>query len=182
MRRGGRRSMSSTASRHFSPRSLPTRMASCLPIATLRRLRWRQRLLAPVGEVRAVAIPRRFRRSAPRCRGRRRSRHSLRPFLDTRCRKVHSPPNRRILCEGSASSRKRLWRFWFMNRMLVRLLVVMAIVGAAPRLASAQTLAGTVRDTSGAVLPGVTIEASSPALITKIRHRRLRRNRAISDS
>ena len=36
-------------------------------------------------------------------------------------------------------------------------------------LASAQTLAGTVRDTSGAVLPGVTVEAASPALIEKTR-------------
>ena len=36
-------------------------------------------------------------------------------------------------------------------------------------MASAQSLAGTVRDTSGAVLPGVTIEVSSPALITKVR-------------
>ena len=56
-----------------------------------------------------------------------------------------------------------------MNRVLFRLLVVMAIVGAGASLASAQSLAGTVRDTSGAVLPGVTIEASSPALITKVR-------------
>ncbi len=39
-----------------------------------------------------------------------------------------------------------------------------------PTLASAQaTIAGTVRDTSGAVLPGVTVEASSPALIEKVR-------------
>ena len=39
-----------------------------------------------------------------------------------------------------------------------------------PTLASAQaTIAGTVRDTSGAVLPGVTVEASSPALIEKAR-------------
>ena len=56
-----------------------------------------------------------------------------------------------------------------MNRMLIRLLVVMALLGAGPSLATAQSLAGTVRDTSGAVLPGVTIEASSPALITKVR-------------
>ena len=35
--------------------------------------------------------------------------------------------------------------------------------------ASAQSLAGSVRDTSGAVLPGVTVEAASPALIEKIR-------------
>ena len=39
-----------------------------------------------------------------------------------------------------------------------------------PSLAFAQgTLTGTVRDTSGAVLPGVTVEASSPALIEKVR-------------
>src|SRR6266571_2931129 len=34
---------------------------------------------------------------------------------------------------------------------------------------SAGAIAGTARDTSGAVLPGVTVEASSPALIEKIR-------------
>src|SRR5688572_9900326 len=56
-----------------------------------------------------------------------------------------------------------------MNRMLVRLVVLLALVGAAPMIASAQSLAGTARDTSGAVLPGVTVEASSPALITKVR-------------
>jgi hypothetical protein len=39
-----------------------------------------------------------------------------------------------------------------------------------PSLALAQgTLTGTVRDQSGAVLPGVTVEASSPALIEKVR-------------
>src|SRR5204862_8488 len=38
-------------------------------------------------------------------------------------------------------------------------------------VASAQTsaIAGSVKDTSGAVLPGVTVEASSPALIEKVR-------------
>ena len=35
--------------------------------------------------------------------------------------------------------------------------------------ASASGIAGVVRDTSGAVLPGVTVEASSPALIEKTR-------------
>jgi hypothetical protein len=56
-----------------------------------------------------------------------------------------------------------------MTRTLVRLLVLVGIIYGAPVLVSAQSLAGTVRDTSGAVLPGVTIEASSPALITKVR-------------
>src|SRR5262245_44176566 len=54
-------------------------------------------------------------------------------------------------------------------------LQVLAAAGVAlmltPAAAGAQTngLAGVVRDTTGAVLPGVTIEASSPALIEKIR-------------
>ena len=56
-----------------------------------------------------------------------------------------------------------------MNRMLIRVLMVLAVVAAGPSVATAQSLAGTVRDTSGGVLPGVTIEASSPALITKVR-------------
>ena len=39
-----------------------------------------------------------------------------------------------------------------------------------PAAAHAQaTIAGTVRDTSGAILPGVTVEAASPALIEKVR-------------
>jgi hypothetical protein len=38
-----------------------------------------------------------------------------------------------------------------------------------PAVAQAQSLAGTVRDATGAVLPGVTVEASSPALIEKVR-------------
>ena len=41
---------------------------------------------------------------------------------------------------------------------------------AAPATAFAQaTLTGTVKDNSGAVLPGVTVEASSSALIEKVR-------------
>jgi hypothetical protein len=48
------------------------------------------------------------------------------------------------------------------------LLVVCSLL--VPTLAHAQaTLAGTVRDSSGAVLPGVTVETSSPALIEKTR-------------
>jgi hypothetical protein len=39
-----------------------------------------------------------------------------------------------------------------------------------PVVAHAQgTITGTVRDTSGAILPGVTVEATSPALIEKVR-------------
>jgi hypothetical protein len=50
-------------------------------------------------------------------------------------------------------------------------LLVVAVLSFVPVAAHAQTasIAGVVRDTSGAVLPGVTVEASSPALIEKVR-------------
>jgi hypothetical protein len=49
-------------------------------------------------------------------------------------------------------------------------LVVIVSVLVWPSLAAAQaSLTGTVRDTSGGVLPGVTVEASSPVLIEKVR-------------
>ncbi len=45
-----------------------------------------------------------------------------------------------------------------------------AVIAFMPAVAHAQaTIAGVVKDTSGAVLPGVTVEASSPALIEKVR-------------
>src|SRR3954470_20737420 len=49
------------------------------------------------------------------------------------------------------------------------ILLGLAITLMWPSLAAAQSIAGVVRDPSGAVLPGVTIEAASPALIEKIR-------------
>ena len=49
-------------------------------------------------------------------------------------------------------------------------LILMTQAGEGPMPAFAQAvLTGTVRDSSGAVLPGVTVEASSPALIEKVR-------------
>jgi hypothetical protein len=50
--------------------------------------------------------------------------------------------------------------------------IVLLVLLLWPALASAQQasgIAGVVRDASGAVLPGVTVEASSPALIEKVR-------------
>src|SRR5262245_33091782 len=56
-----------------------------------------------------------------------------------------------------------------MVRCLRAALIVMALA-AVPRIAFAQaSIVGTVKDASGAVLPGVTVEASSPALIEKTR-------------
>ena len=48
--------------------------------------------------------------------------------------------------------------------------VLAALFLVAPAVVFAQaSITGTVRDTSGAVLPGVTVEAASPALIEKVR-------------
>jgi hypothetical protein len=55
-------------------------------------------------------------------------------------------------------------------RSVVRSLAVWACFALLPTAAAAQAvIAGTVRDASGAILPGVTVEASSPALIEKVR-------------
>jgi carboxypeptidase family protein len=52
----------------------------------------------------------------------------------------------------------------------VRRLVMFGVVALFPSLLYAQaSITGTVRDPSGAVLPGVTVEAASPALIEKVR-------------
>ena len=49
-------------------------------------------------------------------------------------------------------------------------MLLVAVVILLPSSASAQaSIAGSTRDTSGAALPGVTVEASSPALIEKVR-------------
>lgn len=53
---------------------------------------------------------------------------------------------------------------------VARLYVVLVCAVLAPTAAYAQaSIVGTVRDTSGAILPGVTVEAVSPALIEKVR-------------
>src|SRR5688572_30232414 len=55
-------------------------------------------------------------------------------------------------------------------RILGATCVLVGLFVVAPSSAFAQaSITGTVRDTSGAVLPGVTVEASSPALIEKVR-------------
>src|SRR6185503_8294772 len=51
-----------------------------------------------------------------------------------------------------------------------RLALMAGVVMLLPALAFAQgSITGVVRDSSGAVLPGVTVEAASPALIEKVR-------------
>ena len=57
-----------------------------------------------------------------------------------------------------------------MSKCVSRLLAATFVL-LLPTLAAAQTsaIAGEVKDTSGAVLPGVTVEVTSPALIEKVR-------------
>ena len=55
-------------------------------------------------------------------------------------------------------------------RAALRCAVVLVWTALLPSLAFAQaSITGTVKDTSGAVLPGVTVEAASPVLIEKVR-------------
>ena len=53
-------------------------------------------------------------------------------------------------------------------RIAARCLAILAVLLPGPVFAQA-VLTGTVHDASGAVLPGVTVEAASPALIEKTR-------------
>ena len=57
-----------------------------------------------------------------------------------------------------------------MRGIVVRGLLLVVSTLVIPHTALAQAvIAGSVKDTSGAVLPGVTVEAASPVLIEKVR-------------
>ena len=59
-----------------------------------------------------------------------------------------------------------------MMRGVLRMVLAAAavlVLGPAAALAQEGQIAGTVRDTSGALMPGVTVEVTSPALIEKVR-------------
>ena len=67
------------------------------------------------------------------------------------------------------------------RRFVVRtFLLVLASLVLVPALAQAQSVfTGTVKDTSGAVMPGVTVEAASPVLIEKVKSAIYRRERPV---
>ena len=56
-----------------------------------------------------------------------------------------------------------------MSRLLCAFVLVVSAVILPVTVHAQGTLTGVVKDASGAVLPGVTVEASSPALIEKVR-------------
>jgi hypothetical protein len=53
--------------------------------------------------------------------------------------------------------------------LLVPLTIVLSPIAVSAQAVASGTIAGVVRDATGAVLPGVTVEAGSPALIEKTR-------------
>ena len=65
-----------------------------------------------------------------------------------------------MVCGGAVSVSKTLRALWLSG------VILMAAPGA---LFAQSSIAGVVTDESGAVLPGVTVEAASPALIEKVR-------------
>jgi Carboxypeptidase regulatory-like domain len=65
---------------------------------------------------------------------------------------------------------QRATRAWLGQATALGPITILAWLALLPAVAHAQaTIAGTVKDTSGAILPGVTVEATSPALIEKVR-------------
>ena len=57
-----------------------------------------------------------------------------------------------------------------MPKVVARVLFALVSLVLLPSMAAAQaSITGVVRDTSGGVLPGVTVEAASPVLIEKVR-------------
>src|SRR5437762_6357667 len=61
----------------------------------------------------------------------------------------------------------------FMRRLLLALAIAVSLfaslMSGTARAQQASGIAGTVRDSSGGVLPGVAVEAASPALIERVR-------------
>src|SRR5262245_14977271 len=56
-----------------------------------------------------------------------------------------------------------------MNRLRTRAILLCALALLPVRVWAQGAISGVVRDTTGAVLPGVSVEAASPALIEKVR-------------
>src|SRR3954470_4640643 len=54
-------------------------------------------------------------------------------------------------------------------RLVGKIVLLVSWLALLPASAYAQSIAGVVQDASGGVLPGVTVEAASPALIEKTR-------------
>src|SRR3954463_7223837 len=77
-----------------------------------------------------------------------------------------------VVTNCSAGSSRHAFQGGFVTRSGMIIGILACALALCARTAAAQTpsgIAGAVRDSSGAVLPGVTVEAASPALIEKTR-------------
>ena len=94
--------------------------------------------------------------------------YSIDASVNSRDLSICAPSVRTIRIPHDRSSRRRaMFRFARSSAAVGRLLSVLLLL---PSAASAQAaITGVVRDTSGGVLPGVTVEAASPVLIEKVR-------------
>src|SRR5262249_36912443 len=84
--------------------------------------------------------------------------------LPDRRRSHEQEPNPRRALET-----KREVRMGRFSRLLLLAVACLVIVSAVARAQGGCWIAGVVKDPSGAVLPGVTVEAASPALLEKTR-------------
>src|SRR4051812_7837368 len=75
----------------------------------------------------------------------------------------------KMITSARCSSHRFLMEVSLGKRVVAGMLYVLALVLVPSAVFAQASLTGTVKDTSGAVLPGVTVEAASPALIEKVR-------------
>src|SRR4051812_24218607 len=91
-------------------------------------------------------------------------------YLHINRRYDHELYPRHMSCPHSISLRRKSMKVGRAVRFSAVLALLLALV---PAFARAQgqsgTIAGVVKDATGAVLPGVTVEVASPALIEKVR-------------
>ena len=81
---------------------------------------------------------------------------------------VSERPNR-LLAAGFRASLQEVYMRVLRIGSYILLLGIVTLASAYAQDVASGSVAGTVRDTSGAVLPGATVEAESPALIEKVR-------------
>src|SRR5688500_16464247 len=84
-------------------------------------------------------------------------RHSERSLLAPRLANLAKRPRQEVTMSPS------------LRRVRVALLVSFVLTLVPAAVYAQASITGVVRDTSGAVLPGVTVEAESPALIERVR-------------
>src|SRR5205823_642704 len=84
-------------------------------------------------------------------------------------KQIDGPACGRYNCAVQPHSTGGLMSFRRAERLCFVLMMALAVPIAALAQGQTGSIAGVVKDSTGAVLPGVTVEAASPALIEKVR-------------